>query len=177
MNRISRFSNSCRFARRFPVCGRITEAGLQEDHQMFCGSGVSWFSVCGGVTVWQNRPSTSIYDACMLRPHSGKIVLSRWPCTHRKRRTTNGRSSSDRWAEVNAQVQLNIRNLCIHTLLACPHKVVGRGGAGPRRAGPGLDLGAHLGKQILFMDMNNWAYVRISLSHVLMEVRMNISEY
>lgn len=68
---------------------------------------------------------------------------------------TNGRSSSDRWAEVNAQVQLNIRNLCIHTLLACPHKVVGGGGAGPRRAGPGLDLGAHLGKQILFMDMNN----------------------
>lgn len=46
------------------------------------------------------------------------------------------------WAKVNVQVQLNIRNLCIHTLLACPHKPVGV-------------FSPHLGKQILFMGMNN----------------------
>lgn len=69
-----------------------------------------------------------------------------------------------RWAKANVQVQLNIKNLCIHTLLASPHHPSGL-------------FSPHLGKQILFMGMNNWVYVRISLSHALMEVHINISKY
>lgn len=68
------------------------------------------------------------------------------------------------WAEVNVQVQLNIRSLCIHTLLVCPHK-------------PGGVFSPNLGKQVLFMGMNNWVSIRISLTHALMEVRINISKY
>ncbi len=45
-------------------------------------------------------------------------------------------------AELDVQVQLNIKNLCIHTLLACPHKPVGV-------------FSPNLGKQVLFMGMNN----------------------
>lgn len=161
---MSQFWNSCKFEPRFPVFGNSGGSSNLADRV----SRGFLFAVA-----WRSY-KTCLQHPFMTRACCGrtfcKIVLSRWLRTHRKRHPTNGRSFSDRWAEVNAQVQLNIRNLCIHTLLACPHKVVGRGGAGP-------GLGAHLGKQILFMDMNNWAYVRISLSHVLMEVRMNISEY
>lgn len=39
------------------------------------------------------------------------------------------------WPELNVQVQLNIKNLCIHTLLACPHK-------------PGGVFSPNLGKQV-----------------------------
>lgn len=38
-------------------------------------------------------------------------------------------------------------------------------------------LRPNLGKQVLFMDMNNGASIRISLIHVLMEIHINILKY